>query len=197
MNELNKTLKLALATEGLSISPSAFSKCARDAALHCLENGQIAPVNFVIQAALKLKGINADRVANWMTHAVPHDFDQQSKKFGKKSKEPHARRSAKEFAANNPDFYKWTPHNNCSGGKEDGSDKPNRHVKALKAATTEILKGNCQGLSDAEIKTIENVTSDLNSMAYGWHLVSGSGGKNDVKAHFVSGGLPSLGKKKK
>jgi len=189
-----------MSIEGFSFSPSAISKYARFAVIHYLESGQVTPANLVIEAAVKSKGINADRLVKWMSHVIQHKFDPKTKRFGKKYKRKKTTLPAEAFIAENPDFYKWRPTDEDKieyKGKSIPENKRNQHVKALRSSASEILKCKHKSLTSSEIKTIENVISDLNSMVNGIRLVRGTTAKTEVKAHFVSGGLPSLGKKRK
>lgn len=143
------------------------------------------------------KGINADKLAKWMVRAIPHKFDWETKKFGKKYTSTQRHRAAEDFVAKNPDFYKWVPPQKNGSIKEIKEDELSKHVKAIRSSTTEILKGDHKSLTSTEIRTIEKAISDLQSMLYGIRLVSGSTSKSDTKVQFVSGGLPSLGKKRR
>lgn len=196
MKEIIREIKIVMPLEGVSFPPSTISRYAREAIKHYLETGQVAPANLVIEAALKSKRVNADRLVKWMKHAIPHKFDENTKKFGGKDKNKARRVRAKEFVDKNPHFYRWRP---TDTNKSDDGRKAHRniHIQALKSSSSEILKCSYDDLNSSEVETIEKVISELNSMINGIRIVRGKTARNNIKAHFVSGGLPSLGKKRK
>lgn len=189
-----KSLRQALKA-GATIPARNLCECSQEAVRCVFESGQVAPANLVVKAALRSKGNNADRLIQWMKRAVPHNFDEKEKVFRSRYSQPRKLEYAKDFFSKNPDFRQWKPPRRVESGP--GNPGVSRHVRGLRRATSEIVEADYEAISESELRTIQGVIADLNSIVNGTRLVRGASKDDGVTARFFSGGLPSLGKKRR